>query len=287
MAALLSRRTRRVTVALATVLLFFVLAGVTYQSVSNALERRRYRHPGKLVDVGDHQLHLYCVGEGRPIVVLEAPAGGMSMNWAWVQNALASTTRVCSYDRAGLGWSEAGDEDYNPARVPDDLHSLLHRAGEHGPYVIAGHELGAVFAEMFAVRYPREVVALVLVGDPADTRVPASSVRMSWTWPWLARIGLLRATRSLSKHASGLPGSASAPSQAFLNRPDHLTRAAQEVATLDTITGSATVGRIDEGIAVTTVKTGQENPPVMLGSSEEAGPVTRALTSAIERARAR
>lgn len=275
------------TVALATVLLFFVLAGVTYQSVSNAIERRRFPHPGNLVDVGDHQLHLYCVGEGRPIVVLEAPAGGMSMTWAWVQNALTSTTRVCSYDRAGLGWSETGDEDYDPARVPDELHSLLQQAEERGPYVVAGQELGAVFAEMFAARYPREVVALVLVDDPAETRVPSSSARTSWTWPWLARIGLLRATRSLSKHANGLPGSARGPAQAFLNRPDHLTRAAQEVATLGAIGSLATAGRIDEGIAVTTVKTGDVNLPVMLGSNEEAGPVTRALTSVVERARAR
>jgi len=69
-------------VAVATVLLFLVLAGVTFQSVSNAVERRRFPHPGRLVDIGGHQLHLYCVGKGTPVVILESPVGGVFTSWA-------------------------------------------------------------------------------------------------------------------------------------------------------------------------------------------------------------
>ena len=285
MAAFLARRTRRVIVAFATVVLFIVLAGVTYQSVANAVERRRFPHPGKLVDVGEHQLHLYCVGDRAPLVVLEAPAGTMSMNWAWVQNDLRSTTRVCSYDRSGLGWSEAGDEDYDPSRVADELHALLQQAGERGPIILGGQELGAALAQLYAVRYPREVIALVLVDDPALSPAASSSVRSAKAWPWLARVGILRSTRSLSKLAGGLPAPAAGAAQAFFNRPDHLTRAASEISSVRDVASQAAALTVDPTIVVTRVTTGKTRVPVVLASHDEARTVTRALLDAVERAR--
>ena len=134
---------RRALFAGSAIVLFLVLAGATYQGVATALERRQFPHPGRLIDVGGHQLHLHCDGRGTPTVVLEAPATAMSSAWAWVQADVARTTRVCSYDRAGLGWSEAGDAPFTPQGVPTELNTLLERAGEHGPYVMAGAELGA------------------------------------------------------------------------------------------------------------------------------------------------
>jgi pimeloyl-ACP methyl ester carboxylesterase len=285
--SLLSRRTRRVIVAVATSLLFIILAGVTYQSVSNAVERRRFPHPGRLVDVGGHQLHLYCTGEGRPTVILEAPAGGISMHWAWVQNDLKSVVRVCSYDRSGLGWSEAPDSRYDAARVPDELHALLQQAGERGPFILAGQELGAAFARLFAARYPREVVAVVAVDDLSETSVSTAPVRMANAWPWLARIGLLRASRTLSTRANGLPPPANRAAQAFLNRPDHLTRTAHEIDSLRQVMPLAATASIDPAIAVTTVSTREDRPPIVLASSEQARAVTRALLDAVERARRR
>ena len=91
-------------------MLFATLAGATYQGAATAIERRKFPHPGRMIDIGGLQLHIYCTGNGAPTVVLEAPAAGMSAAWGWVQPAVAQTTRVCSYDRAGLGWSEAGDQ---------------------------------------------------------------------------------------------------------------------------------------------------------------------------------
>ncbi|HZL94135.1 MAG TPA: alpha/beta hydrolase, partial [Vicinamibacterales bacterium] len=147
-------------------LALFVLAGATYQGVATALERHRYERPGGLVDAGGHQLHIHCTGKGSPIVILEAAAGSMSAAWAWVQPEVAKVTRVCSYDRAGLGWSEAGDGQYIPSRVPEELRVLLDRANEIGPIVLVGHEAGALFARMYAARFALNTAALVLIDDP-------------------------------------------------------------------------------------------------------------------------
>ena len=210
--------------ALALVVLL-ALAGATYQGVTTSLERRRYPHPGRLEDVGGHQLQIHCTGTGRPTIVLEAPAAGLSASWARVQASLTSVSRVCSYDRAGLGWSEQGDTAFVPDQVPTELRALLSAAREPGPYVVAGAGLGATFAALFAARYPQDTAALVLLdaprpGEPSADRSLLGP--MPNAMPWLARVGLLRLMRG--RFASGDPAALS-----FLNRPDHLTRAALEI----------------------------------------------------------
>ena len=97
----------------------------------------------------------------------------MSAAWAWVQPEVAKITRVCSYDRAGLGWSEAGDGRYIPARVPEELRVLLDRANEIGPIVLVGHEGGALFARMYAARFASNTAALVLIDDPTIEPTPS------------------------------------------------------------------------------------------------------------------
>ena len=199
-------RVRRVLISAAVILVFLVLAGATYQGAATALERRQFPHPGRLVDIGGHQLHLHCIGQGAPTVVLEAPATGMSAAWGWVQPDVAQLTRVCTYDRSGLGWSEAGDSGYDPAAVPDELHALLQHASEPGPYVIGGQGLGAALATLYAARYSPEVAGLVLVDPPVTDRPARRSVtRLLNASPWLARTGVLRATRIMSSSAAGLP----------------------------------------------------------------------------------
>ena len=256
--------------------------------MATALERRQFPHPGRLVDVGGHQLHLHCTGEGSPTVVLEAPAAGMSVGWGWVQDDLAKTTRVCSYDRAGLGWSEAGEGGYRAARVPDELHTLLERAGERGPFVIVGHELGAAFARMYAAAF-----------EPRPRRSCSSTIRLTRrtqlphvprlvrAWPWLARIGVLRATRALSRHASGLPGDSGGATRAFLNRPDHLTRGALEIARLRETARAAAAEPLDPALACRPGSTPDgDAPPALLDSADRARDVTRAIEQAVKRARA-
>src|SRR5688500_3837131 len=158
---------RRVAFQLLALVVFVALVGATYQGVTTALERREFGRPGRMVDIGDYQLHIVCSGAGSPVVVLEAPAAGVSAAWGWVQPALATRTRVCSYDRAGLGWSEAQEGDFDPGRAADDLRRLLDGAGEAGPYVLVGQGLGSSLAQVFAGRFPQVVRGLVLVDSPS------------------------------------------------------------------------------------------------------------------------
>ena len=211
----------------------------------------------------------------------------MSAGWSWVQDDLARTTRVCSYDRAGLGWSEAGDGGYRASRVPDELHALLERAGERGPFVIAGHELGASFARIYASRFRNDTAALVLVGDPLASSEASSpgAPRLVRAWPWLARIGVLRATRALSRHASGFAGDSGGAIRAFLNRPDHLARGALEVAGLADAARAAAAEALDPALPVTQVEAGREAPPALLDSADRARDVTRVIEQSVRRAR--
>jgi pimeloyl-ACP methyl ester carboxylesterase len=281
-----SQRVRHIVFVVAGLVTFIVLAGVTYQSVATSLERRKFPYPGRLVAVKDHQLHLHCTGEGTPTVVLEAPAAGMSVGWSWVQNGLADSTRVCSYDRAGLGWSEAGEGGYDAARVPDELHTLLERAGERGPFVIVGHELGASFARVYASRFRAETAALVLIDDPAGSAesAPHAAPRLVRAWPWLARIGVLRVTGALSRHAAGIEGDSGGATRAFLNRPDHLARGALEVARLRDTARAAAAEPLDPALPITEVQADRRTPPALLDSADRARDVTRAIEQAIKRA---
>jgi alpha/beta hydrolase fold len=157
------------------------------QTCKRALDRQYHRygfhcHTGRLVrskpeppvfsrkvDVGGFRLAITCLGTGSPTVVLESGAGWGDSAWFLLQPRLAKTTRVCSYDRAGL---EASDDRRPPGPVPaakvvEELHTLLTGAGISPPYVLGGWSLGGFFNRLYAQRYPTEVLGLVLVdGTP-------------------------------------------------------------------------------------------------------------------------
>ena len=217
---------RRVLQTLA-VLFFLMLAGMTYQGVASAFERERLPHPGQLVDVGGHQLHIHCTGDGAPTVVLESDAGMPSAAWGAVQPTLSPATRVCSYDRTGLGWSETGDRRFEVPIVSEELRALLTNAGERPPFVLVGTRTGAAFATLFAAAYPQDVAALVAV-DGAGSQRPTP--RITRVAPWLARIGVRRLLGRGNAAAARLPAQAGDAVRTFLYRPDHLSRAALEFA---------------------------------------------------------
>ena len=280
-------RVRRVLISAAVILVFLVLAGATYQGAATALERRQFPYPGRLVDIGGHQLHLHCIGQGAPTVVLEAPATGMSAAWGWVQSDVAQVTRVCTYDRSGLGWSEAGDRGYDPAAVPDELHALLQHASEPGPYVIGGQGLGAALATLYAARYSPEVAALVLVDPPVTDRPARRSVtRLLNASPWLARTGVLRATRIMSSHATGLPEISARPLSAFLNRPDHLTRAAFELARWNQAVVLAAAAPLDPATPVARVEGAGPSHTALLTDRARGAAVAATIRSVVEQVRA-
>jgi pimeloyl-ACP methyl ester carboxylesterase len=113
--------------------------------------------------VGYYRLHIHCVGEGSPTVVLDAGLGGFSLDWSLVQPELAATTRVCAYDRAGYGWSDPSPQSRTPGQIVEELHTLLLNAGIEGPYMLVGHSAAGKHVRLYADRYPHDVVGMVLV----------------------------------------------------------------------------------------------------------------------------
>ena len=123
--------------------------------------------PGKMFDVGGHKLHAIVAGEGGPTVVLEAGVGAGGTYASVPQAEIATFTRVCSYDRAGLGWSELGPRPRTCFQNIKELRSLLEQAELPPPYVLVGHSYGGATVRLFASLYPEEVSGLVLI-DPLN-----------------------------------------------------------------------------------------------------------------------
>jgi len=155
--------------------LALVSIGATYANIT-LVRDVDYAAPGQLYDVGGHRLHLDCRGHGSPTVVLSNGLGEISASWARISAGVASTTRVCAYDRAGQGWSENADDPLDGIESAKDLHTLLEQAGEQGPYVLVGHSTGGTYALTYATRYPDQVAGMVLLDSSSPeqfTRMPA------------------------------------------------------------------------------------------------------------------
>ena len=204
-------------------LLALAVMGVIYQAIATDIDQRTYSPPGEMVDVNGHLMHINCMGEGGPTVILEAANLGMSAHWIRVQKQLAQTTRVCAYDGAGMGWSERGPEPRDARQISSELHTLLKGADTEGPYVLVGHSYGGLYARMYAARYPKQVagVALVDSSHPEQfTRSPEGRAmyeqirRMGVFIPWLTRLGIIRLTNFYPAHPD-LPPQQRAQIEAF------------------------------------------------------------------------
>jgi pimeloyl-ACP methyl ester carboxylesterase len=183
-------------------LLLVAAVGGAYETIRETFGDDASAMPGQLVDVGDHKLHISCTGEGTPTVILEAGLGQPAAEIAgWIQPGVASTTRVCAYDRAGSGSSELADSPQDGIAIATDLHTLLTEAEIDGPYVLAGHSSGGVYVQVFAARYPDDVAGIVLLdSQPPDAleNLPgyageSPAIRSTYALgPSLARVGLMR-----------------------------------------------------------------------------------------------
>ena len=141
-------------------------AAIVFLGAAAPFDPGPYVRPQRLVDVGHRRLNIYCTGSGSPTVVLDSGLGRDMFDWHHVQARVARRTRVCSYDRAGMGFSDPASSPRNAGAVVGDLHALLHNAGIAPPYVLAGHSIAGMYVRLYADRYPREVAGLVFV-DPA------------------------------------------------------------------------------------------------------------------------
>lgn len=158
-------------VVLLCILIFF---GIKYESFKESSDEKLYPPPGKLVNIGGYRLHLNCIGKGSPTVVVETGWGDTSASWSWVQPEVAKYTRICTYDRAGMGWSESSPEPRTAKEFAKELHILLSKANETGPFVLVGHSLGGYTVRVYAHDYPKEVAGVVFV-DPQNLSVSGKS----------------------------------------------------------------------------------------------------------------
>jgi pimeloyl-ACP methyl ester carboxylesterase len=158
--------------------------------------------PGRLVDIGGWRLHLNCTGESSasgPTVILEAGVGDFSVDWSLVQPGISKFVRVCSYDRAGDGWSDLGPHPRTMHQIVYELHTLLEKANVKPPFVLVGHSYGGWLVRLYASTYPAAIVGMVLVEAGADD-------------PWrmmpdgkLVRVGDLATTRPIPTVKSANP----------------------------------------------------------------------------------
>jgi pimeloyl-ACP methyl ester carboxylesterase len=138
---------------------------LTVISVVAGAQTTQYPAPGRLIDVGGRTLHLHCAGNGSPTVLLQAGGGAFAIDWTLVQRPVAESTRVCSYDRAGLGWSDPGPSHEVVEEIVSDLHRALLAAGEKGPYVLVGASIGGPYIRAYQRTYPGDVAALVFTNS--------------------------------------------------------------------------------------------------------------------------
>lgn len=244
-----SRAGRWLLYPVLTVLALAAVGG-GWQTASAAADTRDYPPPGRLIDVSGHRLHLVCTGSGSPTVILEAGAGGMSSGFGWIAPAVARTTRVCAYDRAGHGWSDPVDHSQNAREIATDLHELLARGHVPGPYVLAGHSFGGLYALTFAAHYPDEVAGMVLVDTtapaagaastaaPSESRASYSLVdRLSVLMATSARVGVTRLI-GIQDYRT-LPPQSAGENRATAAREDHARSTLDEYVQASTSTHQA------------------------------------------------
>jgi pimeloyl-ACP methyl ester carboxylesterase len=236
--------------------------GGAVETVGLAADQRAYAMPGQLYDVGGYRLHLSCTGSGGPTVVLAGGLGESSANWARIAPAVAGATRVCAYDRAGQGWSEDAPSEQDGLEAAADLHTLLDRAGENGPYVLVGHSIGGDYAMVYAARYPEQVAGMVLLDTTspylsADGATHAGPPGAIAVLPSAARLGVGRLLPT--SFWSALPEPAAARVTAFSTSPRGWRNVRDEAATMPLL--------LSQARALTTL---DDTPLVVLTAAEHA-----------------
>lgn len=225
-----------------------VIAGTAYQTLAENHDLKRYPPPGRMIGIGSRRLHLFCAGNtSGPTVVFEAGSGNDSTLWIGIVRLFARHARACTYDRAGLGWSDPAPGAQTLRNRAEDLQILLTNAGVLGPLILVGHSYGGYIVRSFAKLYPDKVVGIVLVDateegytfDPwglkAATEIRGQEFRLAWT----VRLGLMRLGVTLFPKwfdpVRGVPPDAQGEMTAlYLRASRHFARA-DEMAAYETI----------------------------------------------------
>jgi len=198
--------------ALLAAVALVLAAGLLYQAIGARRSARQFAPPGELIDVDGQRLHVVRAGEGRPLVLFEAGIAASSLSWTRVMPAVAAFTRVCAYDRAGLGWSDRARTPRTVDRMVAELRGVLAQVAPPGPAVLVGHSFGAFLVLVYAARYPADVAGVVLVDPPTEwqdlggqrAHLVRRGIQASHIGGALARVGVVRACLALL--TGGAPG---------------------------------------------------------------------------------
>ncbi len=218
--------------------------GGGYETARVTLDDAAYPMPGRSVDIGGRSLHLQCTGSGSPTVVLESGLGETSTAWTRITDAVSTTSRVCAYDRAGQGWSDSVDAPQDGLALAEDLHTLLDRAGETGPYVLVGHSAGGLYAMTYAAQHPSEVAGMVLldatnpydITDSLAGRTGGGSGPAAFL-PSLARMGLAQLVPA--SVWTTMPEPTAGAYRAFATTARAMRNAVDEITEYDTVFAQA------------------------------------------------
>ena len=176
------RRSFRWATGLLAVLFTLAAVASSYNWVRTKNAMRRLPPPGEMIDIGGRRLHLYCLGEGAPTVILEGGLLDSWLAWSLVQPELAKSTRVCAYDRAGYGYSDDGPYPRTSDSIASDLYMLLQTAKVPSPYVFVSWSSGGLNVRLFAAQHPTAVAGLVLVDTAHEDfhNDPSPAVQKYW-----------------------------------------------------------------------------------------------------------
>jgi pimeloyl-ACP methyl ester carboxylesterase len=226
--AKVARKSRRIAERIVLSLVLFFAVAITACTGFNTIARlwfhAHHPTPGQTYLVDGYKMYIECTGSGSPTIVLDAGLGNDSTIWAQVQPALAKTTRVCAYDRAGFGLSQARPAPRDADHIAAELHGLLIQANIARPIVLMGHSIAGIYMRDYAARYPEDLAGLVFVdgSTPLQQDNPAFKAAGAaglppWYVPMLFRaafiVGIPRLMGRCSSHASG-PGDQAAQIQA-------------------------------------------------------------------------
>ena len=222
------RWTMRIVFVLGAFLIVAALSGATYQWLATRQDLAATPPPGHLVDIGGYRLHLWCTGNGAPAVILDTGLGGSTVGWGFVQPDVARFTRVCSYDRAGMGYSDPGPSPRTARQIASELVRLLDRSGM-GPVVLVGASIAGFNVRVFASDHPERAAGLVLVdaSHEADAHEVPSMARFV---PVLSTLGVLRLLgASFGERVESLPPSVQRYAKATSFRSAGYQAAADEI----------------------------------------------------------
>ena len=243
---------KSIAVRILKVLVVLIIVGLLYQFISERLEHARYPAPGNFYNVNGQTLHLNCVGseqDDEPTVIFESGMGNSSISWHKVVEQASKSHHICTYDRPGLGWSQASAQTQTFEQTVKNLHDLLQTANVQPPYVMVGHSIGGILIRDFAQAYPEKVVGMVLVDSSTENQmqlfseegVPEGTLNaLQMGRPLLAnlsKVGLMRVYHNIkSVQVGGANDQHQKMALACRNKAKHAKAMVDEVVLAMTIT---------------------------------------------------